>query len=144
MVDTKTRSDLRAAMAAFFYAYQAFTDKPDEMLAKRGLARVHHRILFFVACQPGLSVSELLQALGVSKQALNTPLRQLIEMGLVETASAAHDKRVKEVRLSAEGKKLEETLHREQVRLLERAFAEAGEAAVAGWMAVNEKLGLKI
>ncbi|MBV8634532.1 MAG: MarR family transcriptional regulator [Burkholderiaceae bacterium] len=143
MVDTKTRNGLREPMAAFFYAYMAFTDKPDEMLAKRGLARVHHRILFFLACRPGMSVSELLQALGVSKQALNTPLRQLIEMGLVQSASAEHDKRVKQLNLSTEGKKLEETLHREQVRLLERAFAEAGEAAVAGWMAVNERLGLK-
>ena len=56
---------LRDAMKAFFHAYQAFTDKPDEMLAKRGLARVHHRILFFVALHPGLSVKDLLACLGV-------------------------------------------------------------------------------
>ena len=47
-------------MEAFFHAYKTFTAKPDEMLARRGLARVHHRILFFVAHYPGLSVKDLL------------------------------------------------------------------------------------
>lgn len=70
----------QAAMEAFFFGYQAFTAKPDEMLAKRGLSRVHHRILFFIAKYPGLNMTELLGYLGVSKQALNMPLRQLIEM----------------------------------------------------------------
>jgi DNA-binding MarR family transcriptional regulator len=143
MFDTipQQSSDLRAAMEAFFYAYQAFTARPDEILAKRGLARVHHRILFFVARYPGLSVKELLQALGVSKQALNMPLRQLIEMGLIVTGTANHDKRIKSLNLSDEGAKLEETLYREQARLLERAFAQAGETAVSGWKAVNAALG---
>jgi DNA-binding MarR family transcriptional regulator len=102
---------------------------------------VHHRILFFVARYPGLSVKELLQALGVSKQALNMPLRQLIEMGLIVTGTANHDKRIKSLNLSDEGAKLEETLYREQARLLERAFAQAGETAVSGWKAVNAALG---
>jgi len=142
MFDTNTTpNDLRSAMEAFFYAYRAFTGRPDEILAKRGLARVHHRILFFVARHPGLSVKELLQALGVSKQAVNMPLRQLIEMGLIATSTANHDKRIKSLKLSDEGAKLEETLHREQARLLERAFAQAGDGAVAGWKTVNATLG---
>uniref|UniRef100_UPI001F55C3F4 MarR family winged helix-turn-helix transcriptional regulator n=1 Tax=Pseudomonas aeruginosa TaxID=287 RepID=UPI001F55C3F4 len=60
----------QAMMEAFFFAYQAFTTKPDEMLARRGLGRVHHRVLFFIARYPGLSVKELLALLGVTKQAL--------------------------------------------------------------------------
>ena len=54
----------QAMMEAFFFAYQAFTTKPDEMLARRGLGRVHHRVLFFIARYPGLSVKELLTLLG--------------------------------------------------------------------------------
>ncbi|MCO2652670.1 MarR family transcriptional regulator [Pseudomonas aeruginosa] len=73
----------QAMMEAFFFAYQAFTTKPDEMLARRGLGRVHHRVLFFIARYPGLSVKELLALLGVTKQALNIPLRQLLEMNLI-------------------------------------------------------------
>jgi DNA-binding MarR family transcriptional regulator len=132
------RIDLRGAMEAFFHAYMAFTDRPDEILARRGLARVHHRILFFVAHYPGLSVKDLLAALGVTKQAINIPLRQLVQMGLIVAQIASHDKRVKQLQLTAEGRKLEELLHKEQARLLERAFGEAGPTAVNGWLQVNQ------
>jgi DNA-binding MarR family transcriptional regulator len=85
-------------------------------------------------------VKELLGYLGVSKQALNTPLRQLIEMHLVESRTADDDKRKRMLRFTAEGAKLEQALRREQVRLLERAFEHAGEDAVNGWLAVNQAL----
>lgn len=143
MPESTSSIDLRAAMEAFFHAYKAFTDKPDEMLAKRGLARVHHRILFFVARYPGLSVKDLLAALDVTKQAINMPLRQLVEMGLIASMAAAHDKRVKQLSLTQEGRKLEETLHREQAKLLMQAFAHTGETATEGWMAVNAQLAGK-
>lgn len=127
-------------MEAFFFGYQAFTSKPDEILARRGLSRVHHRILFFIAKYPGLSVKELLGYLGVTKQALNTPLRQLIEMHLVASVAAVDDKRKRLLGFTAEGAKLEQALRREQARLLQRAFSEAGEEAVRGWLQVNQAI----
>lgn len=128
-------------MEAFFFGYQAFTAKADEMLARRGLSRVHHRILFFIAKYPDLSVKQLLGYLGVSKQALSTPLRQLLEMHLVSSVAATDDKRKRLLGFTAEGAKLERALRREQAKLLQRAFAEAGEAAVNGWLQVNQALG---
>lgn len=128
-------------MEAFFFGYQAFTAKADEMLERRGLSRVHQRIVFFIARYPGLSVKELLAALGVSKQALNIPLRQLMEMHLVSSIASEADKRKRLLELSEDGVRFEQSLRREQVKLLQRAFAEAGEAAVNGWLAVNKALG---
>ena len=140
MPDIDSSIDLRAAMEVFFHAYKAFTAKPDEILARRGLARVHHRILFFVARYPGLSVKDLLGALDVTKQAINMPLRQLVEMGLIASVAASHDKRVKQLTLTSEGRKLEEALHKEQARLLTQAFRLTSEQATAGWMEVNSRL----
>ncbi|MHB0804626.1 MarR family winged helix-turn-helix transcriptional regulator [Stutzerimonas nitrititolerans] len=140
MPDLKKSSDQRLIMERFFLGYQAFTAKPDEMLARRGLSRVHHRILFFIASYPDLSVKQLLGYLGVSKQALNTPLRQLIEMHLVESLTAEEDKRKRMLRFTREGAKLEQALRREQIRLIEKAFNEVGEEAVSGWLAVNQAL----
>lgn len=134
---TKSALQLQA-IEAFFYSYRAFTAKPDEMLARRGLSRVHHRILFFIARNPGLSVSQLLAALGVTKQALNIPLRQLLERDLIRSEACDNDKRKRLLDLSTEGSKLEKALRREQERLLQRAFDEAGEDAVKGWLAVNQ------
>lgn len=130
----------QAMMEAFFFAYQAFTAKPDEMLARRGLGRVHHRILFFIARHPGLSVKELLALLGVTKQALNIPLRQLLEMDLISSAAADEDRRKRLLGLTGEGVRLEKALRREQSRLLQRCLEEAGGEAVAGWLAVNRTL----
>jgi DNA-binding MarR family transcriptional regulator len=127
-------------MEAFFQAYRAFTRKPDETLAGLGLARVHHRILFFVASRPGLSVKELLAALGVSKQAINLPLRQLIEMELVDPQPDLSDKRIKRLTLTQEGSRLESTLHAQQLGLLEQVFSKTGGAAVEGWLTVNRAL----
>ncbi|MFV3406491.1 MULTISPECIES: MarR family transcriptional regulator [Pseudomonas] len=141
MIDLKNPACQQQAMEAFFFGYQAFTAKPDEMLERRGLSRVHQRILFFIARYPGLSVKALLAQLGVSKQALNIPLRQLMEMRLVDSQASAQDKRMRLLQLSEEGERLEQALRREQVKLLERVFAEAGEAAVGGWLAVNQALG---
>src|SRR5690606_27646635 len=107
MTDLKKPTTQQDAMQAFFMAYQAFTARPDEMLARRGLSRVHHRILFFLARSPALSVTQLLACLDVSKQALNIPLRQLQEMQLVISAAAADDKRKRELKLSPEGARLE-------------------------------------
>jgi len=144
MPDLKKSSSQRQIMEAFFGAYRAFTAKPDEMLARRGLSRVHHRILFFIAHQPGLSVSELLVHLGVTKQALNIPLRQLVEMQLVDSAPAADDKRKRLLALTPDGAKLEQKLRREQIRTLEQVFEEVGEDAVAGWLKVNEALAKRL
>ncbi len=127
-------------MEDFFFAYQAFTAKPDEMLARRGLSRVHHRILFFIARDPGLSVSQLLSYLGVTKQALNIPLRQLQEMQMVESIIASDDKRKRQLGLTAEGARLEQALRREQSRLLARVIEATGTPSLQGWMAINSAL----
>jgi DNA-binding MarR family transcriptional regulator len=141
MLDLKNPANQQMAMEAFFFGYQAFTAKADEMLDRRGFSRVHQRIVFFIARYPGLSVKELLTVLGVSKQALNVPLRQLIAMDLVHSAAPATDKRKRLLGLSEEGIKFEQALRREQVKLLQRVFAEAGHAAVDGWLTVNQALG---
>lgn len=141
MLDLKNPTAQQMAMEAFFFGYQAFTAKADEMLERRGLSRVHQRIVFFIARYPSLSVKELLALLGVSKQALNMPLRQLMEMHLVNSVASETDKRKRLLELTAEGERFEQALRREQVKLLERVFAEAGEEAVDGWLAVNLALG---
>ena len=141
MIDLKNPASQQQAMEAFFFGYQAFTAKADEMLERRGLSRVHQRIVFFIARYPNLSVKELLALLGVTKQALNIPLRQLVEMHLVNSVASETDKRKRLLELTIEGARFEQALRREQVKLLERVFAEAGEAAVNGWLAVSLGLG---
>ncbi|KAF7599364.1 MAG: MarR family transcriptional regulator [Candidatus Dactylopiibacterium carminicum] len=129
-----------APIELIFYAFRAFTAKPDAILAERGLARLHHRILYFVARHPGRRVSDLLAILGVSKQALHGPLKQLVAMGLVEVSPDPGDGRARCLSLSSEGAELEARLSQTQRELLERVFAEQGEAAELAWRKVMRGL----
>jgi DNA-binding MarR family transcriptional regulator len=140
MVDLKRQDELRRAIELLFFAYREFTDRPDRILERRGLGRVHHRILYFVGRNPGVSVGGLLDTLCVTKQALNTPLRQLSEMNLVGLSPDSEDRRVKRLALTAEGRALEEELTGAQMRLLASAFESAGQASEAGWLDVMERL----
>lgn len=124
---------LRLAIEQFYFGYRAFTVQPDRILAQRGLGRVHHRILYFVGRNPRISVNALLSLLGISKQALNAPLRQLLEMQLVAVDTAAHDKRVRELSLTSSGAELEAQLTGTQMRQLQSVFEQAGTSAEAGW-----------
>jgi DNA-binding MarR family transcriptional regulator len=127
-------------MELFFFAYRAFTARPDKILEKRGLNRVHHRIIHFVGRNHGLSVNSLLKILAVSKQALNAPLRQLTGMKLISAQAAPHDRRVKRLHLTIEGKALEARLNGTQMAQLEKAFSSLGPAKERAWLEIMEKI----
>jgi DNA-binding MarR family transcriptional regulator len=140
MFDLKRQNELRESIELFYFGYRAFTSPPDRMLDRRGLGRVHHRILYFVGRNPDIAVNALLEILGVSKQALNAPLRQLIEMKLVSGGLAEHDRRVKQLRLTEQGKQLEAQLTGTQMKHLSAIFAAAGAKAEAEWKTVMREM----
>jgi DNA-binding MarR family transcriptional regulator len=118
------------------FALRAVIARPDEMLLERGLSRVHHRILFFVARQPDITVNQLLQVLNVSKQALNQPLRQLYAQKLVTWTPAPLDKRQRRLVLTDGGRELEHRLTEPQHAMFAHAFAAAGARGEASWRRV--------
>ncbi len=130
---TSREDALRLAIEQFYFGYRAFTAPPDRILDQRGLGRVHHRILYFVGRNPQISVNTLLTLLSVSKQALNAPLRQLIEMNLVAMDTAEHDRRVRQLSLTASGSKLEAQLTGTQMKQLQAVFEQVGADAETGW-----------
>jgi DNA-binding MarR family transcriptional regulator len=140
MIDPSRQIELRRAIEQFYFAYRAFTAHPDQILEKRGLSRMHHRILYFVAHQPGCSINELLSTLKVSKQALNLPLRQLLEMKLLSNDTADHDRRVKQIHLTDAGKKLEAQLTLTQMKQLDSVFKSQGAGAEKAWLRIMQEM----
>ena len=76
-----------------FFAYRDFVGDPDEVLAKLGFGRAHHRVLHFVNRNPGMKVADLLDILKITKQSLGRVLKQLIDQGYVEQKEGANDRR---------------------------------------------------
>lgn len=133
-----TEDQLRQGIELMFFAYQAFTADPDRILETYAYGRAHHRALHFVARCPGLTVAELLDVLGVTKQSLNRVLRQLVDDGLVESRVGRSDRRQRNLHLTPRGQALERALSEAQRDRVRRAYREAGSEAVAGFRRVLE------
>lgn len=140
MVDSIRETELRRAIEALYFGYRAFTALPDRMLAEYGLGRTHHRILYFVHRDPEISLAELLAVLGVTKQALHRPIKDLEARGLLTIAPDTQDRRVRRLSVTAEGAHLEGRLTASQMELLDGVFARAGEVAAHNWLRVTTLL----
>ena len=140
MVDHKSDDRLHDAIELMYFAYREFTSHADKVLEKRGLNRVHHRILYFIGRNPNLRVGELLETLAISKQALNAPMRQLIEMNLVCTAADEADRRVKRLCLTGKGKQFEGELTGSQIKHLGKVFGTVGNDDAGKWFRVMTEL----
>ncbi|QZA79442.1 MarR family winged helix-turn-helix transcriptional regulator [Deefgea tanakiae] len=131
-------------MELLFYGYRAFTAQADALLAERQWNRVHHRVLYFVARNPGIAVNQLLGKLGVSKQALHGPMKALQSAELIETRSEDSDKRVKNLYLTVAGCELENELTSPQRDLLKEIETELGSETIEAWRAMMLALSNKI
>ncbi|MBD1846890.1 MarR family transcriptional regulator [Cyanobacteria bacterium FACHB-63] len=138
--DSQREQELNQALESLHFAFRAVTAKPDAILGDRGLSRVHHRILYFIGRHPGLSVNELLAMLRVSKQSLNAPLRQLMQLGLIESQADKGDRRIKRLTLTPEGLGLEQELSGDQRQRFARAFEIVGREGEATWHQIMKLL----
>jgi DNA-binding MarR family transcriptional regulator len=128
--------ELRQAMELLFFAYRDFTKVPDKILAQYGFGRAHHRVIYFVGRHPGMTVSELLRILQITKQSLSRVLSQLVKEGFVEQTPGEEDRRQRCLRLTEAGRNLERELSENQRRLIAAAYREAGAEAVEGFRRV--------
>lgn len=117
-----------ALIELFFFAYRDFTSDPDQILARYGFGRAHHRVLHFVNRLPGLTVAELLDVLKITKQSLARVLKQLIDTGHVVQVKGPMDRRQRELYPTAKGRSLSLALAMPQSRRIGRALERLGSA----------------
>ena len=128
--------ELRQGIEMLFFAYRDFTAEPDVILAERGLGRAHHRVIYFVGRYPGMTVSDLLGILKITKQSLSRVLSQLVREGYIHQDQGVEDRRQRLLRLTDKGAQLEKELTENQRQRIERAFRDAGAEAVDGFRKV--------
>lgn len=144
MTDIKTsinplflrEEELRQGIELLFYAYRDFTAEPDAILAEYGFGRAHHRVIYFVGRNPGMTVSELLDILRITKQSLSRVLGQLVEEGFITQRPGVRDRRQRLLELTEKGTELERQLTERQRARIARAYREAGAEAVEGYRKV--------
>ena len=109
-----------------FFAYRDFVGDADEILAKFGFGRAHHRVLHFVNRNPGMKVAELLDILRITKQSLGRVLKQLLDEGYVEQKEGATDRRHRLLFVTAKGEALALRLAALQTARIGGALADMG------------------
>jgi DNA-binding MarR family transcriptional regulator len=112
-----------------FFAYRDFVGDPDEVLAKLGFGRAHHRVLHFVNRNPGIKVADLLDILKITKQSLGRVLKQLIDEGFVVQRAGPHDRRQRLLYASETGAALALRLAGLQTERISRVLGELGPGA---------------
>jgi DNA-binding MarR family transcriptional regulator len=112
-----------------FFAYRDFTRDADELLARIGFGRAHHRVLHFVNRHPGMRVADLLDVLKITKQSLGRVLRELVKAGYVIQREGAADRRQRLLYVTPKGEALARDLAFLQTRRFARALHECGPGA---------------
>jgi DNA-binding MarR family transcriptional regulator len=128
--------EMRQAIELLFFAYRDFTSEPDALLAEYGFGRAHHRVIYFVGRNPGITVSELLAILKITKQSLSRVLGQLVREGFVEQRSDSDDLRRRLLYLMPRAVELERRLTATQSRRIAAACGTAGASAMEGFRTV--------
>jgi DNA-binding MarR family transcriptional regulator len=124
---------IRRAQDMFYLAGRDLAATADPVLHAHALGRAHHRALHFIGRTPGLTVSDLLATLGVTKQSLSRVLAPLLTRTLVRQAQGRADRRQRLLYLTNEGIALERALFDCQRERLLAAYREAGGPAVEGF-----------
>ena len=128
--------ELRQSIELLFFAYRDFTSEPDAILARHGFGRAHHRVIYFVGRNPGITVTQLLEILKITKQSLSRVLGQLLREGFVVQTTDEMDRRRRLLRLTDKGLELESLLTEKQLHRVAAACREAGAEAVDGFRTV--------
>jgi DNA-binding MarR family transcriptional regulator len=130
----------------FFFAYRDFTADPDRLLQGLGFGRAHHRALYFVNRQPGMTVADLLGILGITKQSLSRVLRQLIDAGHIVQVEGHNDRRQRLLFPTGKGRELILDLSRPQSRRIDAALKACGladDAVISKFMRAMTNAGPK-
>ncbi len=128
--------ELHQGIEMLFLANRDLTAEPDAILTKHGFGRAHHRVIYFVGRHPGITVSDLLAILKITKQSLSRVLGRLIAQGFIAQLPWLRDRRQRLLELTAEGVELERQLSEGQRVDIARAYREAGAEAVEGFRKV--------
>ena len=84
---------------------ETFSDAK-KVLDKYSIGVAHHKVINLISLYDGITISELLKKLKITKQSLNRVLNDLIKIEVVDFKKVKKDTRLKHVYLNDKGKKL--------------------------------------
>ena len=99
-------TQLKQLIEKLFTSYRESFSDAKKTLDKYSIGIAHHKVLHLLSMYKGITISDLLKKLKVSKQSLNRVLKDLIKLDVVFFEKDQHDTRVKHIFLNEKGEKI--------------------------------------
>ena len=123
-----------------FYAYRETFSDPKKVLSKKLFGPAHLRSLNLIERHPGISLSELMFKLKVTKQSLNRVLRDLIKSKMIKQVKDKSDTRKKNLYLNKEGKIFFDAVYNSQKKRIFNALKNSNSDSVIKFKEVLKKI----
>ena len=124
---------LKETLNNFFLVYKTFENQILDNANLNGFGIADIRCILIILLYPGITFNELLIKLSITKQSLNRVLKILLEKKYVIQETNKKDKRMKNLYLSDESKKIINNLIGPTIKEISNAFQKSGSEAVNGF-----------
>ena len=94
---------LKDLIEKLFVSYRETFSDAKKVLDRYSIGLAHHKVIHLISMYKGISISELLKRLKVTKQSLNRVLKDLIKLEIITFKKDEQDTRVKHIFLNEKG-----------------------------------------
>tara|TARA_B100000780_G_scaffold64060_1_gene41825 strand:- start:2007 stop:2444 length:438 start_codon:yes stop_codon:yes gene_type:complete len=133
-------AQLKELIEKLFTSYKESFADSKKILDKYSIGIAHHKAMHLISMYKGITISELLKKLKVTKQSLNRVLNDLIKMEAIIFKKDQNDTRVKHVFLSEKGNMAFEEIFLVQKKRIYNALLNSSSDEVLSFERVLKKM----
>ena len=131
---------LKDLIEKLFVGYRETFADSKKVLDKYSIGLAHQKVIHLLSTYEGISISELLKRLRVTKQSLNRVLKDLIKLDVVIFKRDELDTRIKHVFLNEKGKKIFREIFEIQKQRIYNALLKSSSEEVINFDNVLKKI----
>ena len=131
---------LRSLIEKLFISYKKSFEDCKYTLKKYSIGVAHHKVLHLLSMYKGITISELLKKLKVTKQSLNRVLKDLIKLDTIFFERDQYDTRVKHIFLNKKGEKIFDEIFSNQKKRIYKALLDSNSKEVINFDKVLQKI----
>ena len=131
---------LKDLIEKIFISYRETFSDSKKILNKYSIGLAHQKVIHLLSMYEGISISELLKRLKITKQSLNRVLKDLIKLNMINFKKDEQDTRIKHVFLNEKGKKIFNEIFEIQKKRIYNALLKSSSEEVINFDNVLEKI----
>ena len=105
-----------------FIGYRESFSDAKGVLEKHSIGLAHHKVIHLLSIYSGITISELLKKLKITKQSLNRVLKDLIKLNVISFKKGKKDTRLKHIYLTEKGEELFNEIFSSQKKRIYKAL----------------------